>query len=111
MVADHRALLTELLADIDRLLRADTTSDAAGDEYDLAREMANAAVLDDMRARLIARRRGIEAALARLDDGTFGRCACGSEISPARLRVFPDASLCVPCQSGEEARRAKEVRP
>lgn len=42
----------------------------------------------------------VDAALARLDDGTFGTCIrCGREIAPARLEALPWASHCIDCQS------------
>jgi DnaK suppressor protein len=41
----------------------------------------------------------VEAALARLDDGTFGRCLrCGNEIPAGRLEVLPWAAYCIACQ-------------
>ena len=40
----------------------------------------------------------IEAALGRLDDGTYGTCArCGEPIAPARLEARPTALTCVAC--------------
>jgi RNA polymerase-binding transcription factor DksA len=40
----------------------------------------------------------VDAALARMDAGTYGVCAnCGRSIPAARLRVRPFAELCVPC--------------
>lgn len=45
----------------------------------------------------------IEAALARLDDGTYGVCTdCGNQIPPRRLEALPLAVLCVNCQSAAE---------
>src|SRR6476659_11334282 len=41
----------------------------------------------------------IEAALARLDDGTYGRCVrCGHAIAPERLEALPAAAHCIDCQ-------------
>ncbi|MBA2380550.1 MAG: TraR/DksA C4-type zinc finger protein [Chloroflexi bacterium] len=41
----------------------------------------------------------VEAALARLDDGTFGTCArCGLPIAAERLEALPWASHCIDCQ-------------
>jgi RNA polymerase-binding transcription factor len=38
----------------------------------------------------------IEAALARIDDGTYGLCAaCGGVISEERLEAVPYATLCI----------------
>jgi DnaK suppressor protein len=41
----------------------------------------------------------VEAALGRLDDGTFGTCLrCGNDIAPARLEALPWAAYCIACQ-------------
>lgn len=41
----------------------------------------------------------VDAALARLDAGTYGRCTgCGSPIDPERLAALPWAALCIACQ-------------
>lgn len=41
----------------------------------------------------------IQAALARIDAGTYGRCEiCGEMISAARLTARPTARRCVACQ-------------
>ena len=38
----------------------------------------------------------IEAALARIDDGTYGLCTtCGKQIAPERLEAVPYATLCI----------------
>ncbi|WP_193611324.1 TraR/DksA C4-type zinc finger protein [Nocardioides lijunqiniae] len=40
----------------------------------------------------------VEAALARLDDGSYGRCAvCGQQIAAGRMKVRPTARTCVSC--------------
>ncbi len=45
----------------------------------------------------------VNAALQRLDAGTYGLCRrCGAEIPVARLRAVPTAILCVPCKKLEE---------
>jgi DnaK suppressor protein len=50
-----------------------------------------------------------ERALAKLDEGSYGRCDdCGEPISPARLEAMPDAVLCVACTSAQ--RRAAPPR-
>lgn len=41
----------------------------------------------------------VDAALVRLDKGTFGACdRCGIEIDYARLKALPYARLCIACQ-------------
>jgi DnaK suppressor protein len=50
----------------------------------------------------------IDAALRRLDEGTYGGCfECGEEISEARLRALPFAVRCKDC---DEARETAEQR-
>ena len=50
----------------------------------------------------------IDAALRRLEEGTYGDCfECGEEISQARLRALPFAVRCKDC---EEARETAEQR-
>jgi RNA polymerase-binding protein DksA len=45
----------------------------------------------------------IEAALKRIDDGTYGTCtACGKQIGIERLEAYPWASLCI-----DDARKAE----
>jgi DnaK suppressor protein len=52
-------------------------------------------------ARRHARRFRIQAALARMEEGEFGRCTrCGEFIGPGRMRVDPTTALCVDCASG-----------
>lgn len=47
----------------------------------------------------------IQAALARIDAGTYGSCAtCGETISAARLTAMPMARRCVACQERLEDR-------
>ena len=42
----------------------------------------------------------VEAALVKLDNGTYGTCeGCGQPISPARLEAKPAARLCMECAS------------
>ena len=48
----------------------------------------------------------IEAALERMEAGTYGQCTdCGVTISPARLNAYPTAKRCIDCQTVAEQRR------
>ena len=45
----------------------------------------------------------IDAALKRIEDGTFGICArCGKPIAEERLEAVPYATLCIDCKRLEE---------
>ena len=40
----------------------------------------------------------VKRALGRIEDGTYGQCVrCSGEIAPARLKVRPEAALCIDC--------------
>ena len=48
----------------------------------------------------------IEAALARVQAGTYGTCSdCGVTIPPARLNAYPTAKRCIDCQAKAEQHR------
>lgn len=48
-------------------------------------------VTEDMSKRLVK----VEAALARIADGTYGKCSFGDDISEARLSAEPAAETCI----------------
>ncbi len=107
---------TELLELRERVLRAahdiveDDTEDgelssAVGDQHlaDHASEMFDREVDESLEenAELIVRE--IDAALERIDAGTYGICVrCGQPIPEERLAAVPYAVLCVPCRREEE---------
>jgi len=55
--------------------------------------------------RLSVQLAGVEAALARLADGSYGICCdCGLPIHPRRLEAMPEAARCARCQGLHESR-------
>ena len=56
----------------------------------------------------------IDAALARLNAGSYGHCiGCGADIAAVRLRALPFAARCLECENAREAdanRRRHAVR-
>jgi RNA polymerase-binding protein DksA len=56
--------------------------------------------LEENEERLLA---AIDAALKRIDDGTFGVCrSCGQPIDPERLEALPYTTQCIDCKRKEE---------
>lgn len=48
----------------------------------------------------------VDAALARLDAGTYGMCtSCGKPVAAERLEALPAAALCIDCQRATGGRR------
>jgi len=95
--------LTLQLGGTDRVTHAreqllqDTDGETAHDadrEVDLARSDATLQALRD-----------IDAALQRLQDADFGLCAdCGGAIAFDRLRLSPQVTRCITCQTAAESR-------
>lgn len=68
-------------------------ADDASDLFIRERNLALRASTEDAIAR-------VDAALARLEDGSYGTCArCGQPIGDDRLEALPAAIYCVGCQS------------
>lgn len=62
--------------------------------------------LSGLEGEAIARIRAIDRAITRITAGVYGVCAhCGDRITTARLRVRPDAELCIDCARLAEPRR------
>jgi RNA polymerase-binding protein DksA len=79
------------------------TAEIASD--DLAHDVGLAEVDRD-----VVELEAIDAALARLDSGTYGRCLdCRAAIDPARLAKSPEATRCVPCQEKSERKGAARI--
>ena len=71
--------------------------DVGTDVADNDREIAVLEAADDRRAE-------IQAALARLDAGTYGTCVdCGRPVEEARLEFRPEAARCLEDQQKHEA--------
>ncbi len=82
-------------------------SSAAGDQHlaDHASEMFDREVDESLGENADQLVRDIDAALARLDEGTYGTCTrCGQPIPEERLDAVPYAVLCVSCKRDEERR-------
>jgi RNA polymerase-binding protein DksA len=62
------------------------------------REIGN--TLEEHDERLLV---AIDAALGRIDEGTYGKCVnCGAQIPDGRLEAMPWATLCIECKRKEE---------
>jgi DnaK suppressor protein len=89
--------------------------DLAGQVHDLEEESVADLLIDlglaviDMHINEI---RDVEAALRRIDIGAFGVCIdCDDDIEVARLRAFPTAKRCLPCQENYERNHAGNETP
>jgi RNA polymerase-binding transcription factor DksA len=96
-----RARKAELENRLSRI-EEDFTTPRNPDDDDRAVERNNDEVLEELgeagEKELVA----IDAALARIDAGTFGTCAkCGRPIAEKRLDAVPHTPLCQACAGGD----------
>lgn len=55
---------------------------------------------------VLAQRTEVLAALARIDDGSYGQCVdCAGPVPEPRLEARPTTPRCVPCQAKRDRRR------
>ncbi len=108
MLEDRRR---ELMSEVQGRMRDVRDTDKERDVLDQG-ESSEIDIQEDIEFALIQMKsetlNKIDAALRRLDDGTYGDCfECGEQISEARLRALPFAVRCKDC---EEARETAEQR-
>jgi DnaK suppressor protein len=102
--------LTEIKALIARL-HGEGVASSALDQTSVGRlsrmdALQQVAMSTGYRSALERECRRLEAALERLDEGTFGLCCkCGEEIAKARLEVDLGAPFCARCQLELEDKR------
>jgi len=76
--------------------RGTNTLDPDWEEQATVRQ--NDEVLDELAEEERLQARAIRAALQRIEDGSYGRCAtCGEAIDPRRLAALPYATQCIAC--------------
>jgi RNA polymerase-binding protein DksA len=88
-----------------------TESGDLGGEVDFGEGFADAATATAERTELLGiidalvkRLAEVDAALVRITDGTYGRCAnCGKEIGAARLEHRPESVHCIDCKAANAA--------
>ena len=106
-----RKRLEEMRADLDR-----TVSILTGEHHlvrgggaepgdagaNLTEADRNAAAMETT----VAQRAEVIAALARIDDGSYGHCVdCAGPVPEPRLEARPATARCVPCQAKRDRRR------
>jgi RNA polymerase-binding protein DksA len=114
IVEQRRAALAhELGQDFDRM-RSDGLDQVVGAVPDPGDESVQSMIqdLDQAEAsRDLAELRTLDAARARLDEGSYGICSnCGQDIGFERLRANPGAERCIRCQTQFEKTHGTPLR-
>lgn len=95
----------EVLKESERAYAASQSlgKDGVPDIGDMSSNSYNQEVLMNLSETQRARVRDIDAALERMDEGTYGLCArCEENISPRRMDVRPFSRYCVDCKTEVE---------
>ena len=109
-----RKRLEEMRADLDRsisILQGEHPAPLAGQGYPQDSADAGSTLSETDRTEAIlhsarSQRDEVVAALARIEENTYGRCVdCGGDIPEGRLDARPDAARCVICQAKHARRR------
>jgi DnaK suppressor protein len=80
----------------------------SGDSVDIAALEINQNSLVKVGKRELNHLKKIDAALQKIEDGTYGECeSCGEQIAVARLLARPVAQLCIDCKTAQENEERK----
>jgi RNA polymerase-binding transcription factor DksA len=100
-VAQRETILRTRLGELERRLHgieAELDSHASPDWEELATEREEDEVLEGMGQSGLRENETIRAALARIEDGSYGTCVrCGADISAERLDILPATPFCRSC--------------
>ena len=89
--------LSDLQARLSSIKEA-VTKPHSGDSAEQAQERENDEVVDAIGNETALSIKIIQAALGRIESGSYGICeSCGEDIGEARLRAIPEATRCVEC--------------
>jgi len=93
----------ELEQELALLYQEKFSDDQVQDAADLALSSTMESLKSSFQDAKLDEYRRVIRALEMLEDGTYGICGdCGLEISPRRLKMFPNAARCLACQEIHE---------
>lgn len=106
MLAEKERLLAS--AAISRKAEFTIATDDLADETDLTSVELSQGVVFTLREKEQRTLAAIDAALQRMDEGTYGLCEdCEDEIGAKRLEIYPTARLCITHQEEQEEKQKK----
>lgn len=115
-IEHYRELMQQQLAKTVTALELSATNDSGAVQLDQTRvgrlsrmdAMQQQALSQSLKERLMRNRRRLEAALERVNNGSFGLCCrCQDELEPERLESEPAAPFCADCQDEIESKRSR----
>ena len=96
LLEERLAMLTTRAEEAESTLREGHSADF--EEY--ATEAKGDEVLESLEGSAVAEISQINAALARIEDGSYGECVtCGAEVGEKRMEAVPHTPQCITCAS------------
>ena len=105
----RRQLESQANGTLRNLLSSDQSAADPLDRATIDSEYTTSVRIRTRESRLIAK---IDAAIDRIEDGSFGICLeCEEDISVARLKARPVAALCIQCKTRQEISEKAGILP
>ena len=105
-LVERRAQLSQEVREVGARDEAESFRALTGEVADAGDEASATSVIDNNHAavdRDLGEIHAIDAALERMEKGTYGTCIeCAEPIARERLQAFPAAARCLPCQAHYE---------
>jgi DnaK suppressor protein len=110
-----KVLLEEKKTLVDEIIESDESvkdllandANTVNDSIDIATSTVAQNILSAMNSNNQQRMLSIEAALRRIEEGTFGTCVmCGKQIIASRLESVPWATKCISCKVSSEKKNS-----
>ncbi len=102
----------EIQLEIDRLMAMLEHSEVDPSEDEADPDVVERETTVALVEALELRKSEIEAALAKVETGGYGVCErCSEPIDPERLRIVPEATMCVNCKAQSERQRGTHRPP
>ena len=95
-LTEEQKRLTSQIQELEEQGRLESWRDSQPDLVDAGTAAVEREQVQALADRVAKRLKQVEHALARIEDGSYGRCeVCGEEIAEERLDALPAASTCV----------------
>ena len=102
VLVERRDALRQAISGDNSLLKK-LSQQSGGDVVDFASDSASGEISSRLAEVENRELRKIETAIARMQEGTYGKCdACNSNIPITRLRALPYAAYCIKCKLAAE---------
>jgi len=96
-------ILSSLKKEINEEISDVESNSVIGDIVDEANNIYELQVLSRLSQKEQEKLEEINAALQRIEEGTYGKCVvCGKPIEEKRLLAIPEARKCIKCKAAEE---------